>query len=68
MSGRDDAIDKGDDADKAVPSLLIGIGKLPENEIACLNPTVSKNHCFIVPLQRGAVVAVDVGSKGGTYV
>eukprot|EP01054_Gregarina_sp_Poly1_P001630 Gregarina_sp_Poly_1__1629@NODE_1414_length_4200_cov_93_272199_g139_i1_p1_GENE_NODE_1414_length_4200_cov_93_272199_g139_i1NODE_1414_length_4200_cov_93_272199_g139_i1_p1_ORF_typecomplete_len603_score73_96DUF1768/PF08719_11/3_9e12FHA/PF00498_26/7_8e10YopYscD_cpl/PF16697_5/1_8e09YopYscD_cpl/PF16697_5/1_6e04Limkainb1/PF11608_8/0_024RRM_1/PF00076_22/1_1e04RRM_1/PF00076_22/5_8e03RRM_1/PF00076_22/0_055FHA_2/PF17913_1/0_39_NODE_1414_length_4200_cov_93_272199_g139_i114483256 len=52
--------------DSTASSMMITIGKLAENEITCLNPSVSRTHVAIVPLQRSRVVAVDLGSKGGT--
>lgn len=47
-------------------SMLITIGKLPENEITCLNPSVSRTHVAIVPLKRSKATVIDLDSKGGT--
>eukprot|EP01053_Blabericola_migrator_P002113 Blabericola_migrator_1__2112@NODE_1582_length_4235_cov_91_013436_g1034_i0_p1_GENE_NODE_1582_length_4235_cov_91_013436_g1034_i0NODE_1582_length_4235_cov_91_013436_g1034_i0_p1_ORF_typecomplete_len556_score124_76YopYscD_cpl/PF16697_5/1_6e10FHA/PF00498_26/2e10DUF1768/PF08719_11/2_5e10RRM_3/PF08777_11/5_2e02RRM_3/PF08777_11/0_029RRM_1/PF00076_22/3_8e03RRM_1/PF00076_22/0_02DUF2017/PF09438_10/0_02FHA_2/PF17913_1/0_099Limkainb1/PF11608_8/0_092RRM_occluded/PF16842_5/0_2DUF4523/PF15023_6/3_6e03DUF4523/PF1 len=52
--------------DTTASSMMITIGKQAENEITCLNPSVSRSHVAIIPLQRSRVVAIDLGSKGGT--
>lgn len=54
--------------DQAAPAFLIGIGKLPENEITCLHPSVSRTHVAIMPFQGGKVALIDLGSSGGTLL
>ncbi|PHJ25812.1 fha domain-containing protein [Cystoisospora suis] len=43
------------------------IGKLPDNDLVALNPSISRRHAALVVLKGGAVLLVDLKSKAKTF-
>jgi len=53
--------------------LLVGhpffrMGKLPDNEVVAINPSVSRRHAVIAVLKGGTVAFIDLRSKSLSYI
>ncbi|ESS33419.1 FHA domain-containing protein [Toxoplasma gondii VEG] len=43
------------------------LGKLPDNDLVALNPSISRRHAALVVLKGGSVLLIDLKSKAKTF-